>query len=227
MMKLSTMKSYHFRLGILLFIVLVRAQNRFNNYGVYGEEENARDREELEEIGEEYEEDIEGDGSIGGEKTLKVELLQLHNEFRRNVSKGMVYDQPGTNGLHDLVWDENLAKMAKNSSKMCSVGGMSGYKIVGIGQNIASGRTVEEGFKSWTDESVNYNYQSNYCRGECRNYKQFLPIATLVHVAIDEGSSTYQLESVKVTCLEHSMESNMAWRFLARYVFDPAIQLKL
>ncbi|VDO15237.1 unnamed protein product [Rodentolepis nana] len=193
-----TMKFYCIFLGIFLYSILVNAKYHFKN-GDERRSEKIRDIEEREDIGKGFEEDIEvglrerrwngvGDSvdlmGNGGEQTLEVKMLQLHNEFRRNASKGRVPYQPGAIGLQNLVWSEGLANMAKESSKKCQLKPTSGWKIDGIGQNIANSRTIEEwvAFKQWTNESKNYFYQTNYCEGKCRSYKQ---VSFILKIFID------------------------------------------
>nr|CDS28050.1 venom allergen (val) protein [Hymenolepis microstoma] len=181
--KLSTMKSYHICLGILLFSLLVRAQNRSNNDTQYGGV-RIRDIEEMEDSQNDHLDDIEVGLDTGkwygdvGEKSFKEAMLLKHNEFRRRVSDGMVSNQPSTDELDDFVWDDNLAQLAKNRSQTCQFGRPSRYEIDRFGQNMAYSETVEEGFKIWTAESRRYNFQKNECILYCKSYKQLVSALT-------------------------------------------------
>nr|CDS34246.1 venom allergen (val) protein [Hymenolepis microstoma] len=176
--------------------------DNYNN-GQEEEEDEEEDDDEVEEEDEDEEE--EGRTEVFGMKdddenkndrntsvsddevNWKKELLEMHNEFRRNVSKGLVSGQPGSNQLHDLVWNEELAKNASENSKTCTYGHTSRYEKDKIGQNIAYDRTIKEDFEQWTEGSSIYDYRLNECiftwkdkteryhfQNDCDHYKQLV-----------------------------------------------------
>ncbi|VDO13283.1 unnamed protein product [Rodentolepis nana] len=176
------MKSCDLYLRSLLFSILVSAGS--SNYTHQPEELRVRDVEVTETTTSYFEEDIE----VGlkdrdrintiNEDHFLLNILWLHNEFRRNITDGKVLGQPRAAGLHDLIWDEGLAQLAKGTSRTCKFATTSTYEYDRIGQNIALQSSVEMGFKVWTDESRHYNYRTNRCWTYCYSYKKIVSALT-------------------------------------------------
>ncbi|VDL17574.1 unnamed protein product [Hymenolepis diminuta] len=130
--------------------------------------------------------DASGDEVVsvgGGDKingTMQI-VLDLHNEYRRQVATGKVSGQPAGSNIHDLKWNSELAKKAQEWANKCipdhdSKTARRTSQFRYVGQNIAYNSDVQKGIKEWFDEHVNFNYYANKCAyGKvCGHYTQLV-----------------------------------------------------
>ncbi|KER30357.1 hypothetical protein T265_13183, partial [Opisthorchis viverrini] len=57
--------------------------------------------------------------SLGGQFFSQQQFQQYHNLYRRNLVEGSVPNQPRAKYLPDLVFDERLARDARNWAERC------------------------------------------------------------------------------------------------------------
>nr|CDS32832.1 venom allergen (val) protein [Hymenolepis microstoma] len=141
-------------------------------------------------------------GSLSKEKQ---ELLDLHNQYRREVAGGKVPNQPGSSKLKDLEWSTELEASAQKHADSCIFehDGSDDRKTAQwwwVGQNIAYSSSVAQNVKMWFDEYKDYNYNSNYCSGVCGHYTQ-LVWADTTHVGCGVSRCTFSgFNAVYVVC---------------------------
>ncbi|CAI2731972.1 unnamed protein product [Schistosoma spindalis] len=106
-------------------------------------------------------------------------IYKFHKQVRQDVQNCKIPGQPPAVKLAKLKWNKFLAKKAKQQSKRCKYDSNdSNDFIIGdfesIGQNLADYPTIEGAMKDWLNEHKNYNFQTNTCNGDCKNYKQMV-----------------------------------------------------
>ncbi|XP_063442926.1 cysteine-rich secretory protein LCCL domain-containing 2-like [Mytilus trossulus] len=104
------------------------------------------------------------------------EILSLHNTARYEVSP------PANPPIPDLIWNNELAKMAEEWAKGCLWGHnpnrTTSLGTLSAGENIALTSEISQGFNNWEDEITDWTYD-NYKDGcdtgkTCGHYTQII-----------------------------------------------------
>ncbi len=109
-------------------------------------------------------------GPVAGEPTALMGITAAHNAVRT------------AHGVVDIVWDNDLAAVAKAWADNCEWGhndGRSDNYPGYVGENIYGSSAVPTGAQvtgSWASEEENYNYQDNSCDAGkvCGHYTQIV-----------------------------------------------------
>ncbi|KAM3173476.1 hypothetical protein ACTXT7_012428 [Hymenolepis weldensis] len=109
----------------------------------------------------------------------KQELLDLQNQYRREVAEGRVPNQPGSSKIKDLKWNTELEASAQRHADRCqfqhdSSADRKTAEWWWVGQNIAYSSSIAQNVKMWFEEYKDYNYSYNYCSGVCGHYTQLV-----------------------------------------------------
>ena len=111
--------------------------------------------------------DDDGGGGDGQEIPEDADILDAHNQVRRNASP--TPDPP----LPDLEWDGELAASAEAWANRCVFEHSDGN----VGENIYASTAPSEGaaaVMSWASEVSDYDYDSNTCTRVCGHYTQIV-----------------------------------------------------
>ncbi|VDL37729.1 unnamed protein product [Hymenolepis diminuta] len=109
----------------------------------------------------------------------KQELLDLQNQYRREVAAGRVPNQPASSKIRDLKWNTELEASAQRHADRCrfqhdSSDDRKTAEFWWVGQNIAYSSSIAQNVKMWFEEHKDYNYSHNYCSGVCGHYTQLV-----------------------------------------------------
>nr|CDS27338.1 venom allergen (val) protein [Hymenolepis microstoma] len=130
----------------------------------------------------EYEEGGDSVSDSEGPQTPEMKLVfNLTNAYRRMVAKGEVENQPKSDKIHDLKWNNELARMAQKHASLCgyghnTYGERQTKKFEWVGQNYAAYSSLEEDMEKWFNEHKYYHYDSNTCDTDeaCGHYTQLV-----------------------------------------------------
>ncbi|XP_040610820.1 GLIPR1-like protein 1 [Mesocricetus auratus] len=111
------------------------------------------------------------------------ECVDSHNEFRSKV-------KPSAADMNELIWDNELAKVAKSWSIQCKFfhnpctkkryACIEGHDF--LGENVYVGEiqsTPKQIISSWYNESEHYNFENTTCSKICGHYTQMVWANTL------------------------------------------------
>ncbi|VDO01480.1 unnamed protein product [Rodentolepis nana] len=124
--------------------------------------------------------DRESAGSKGPHTPEMKTVFNLINFYRRKVARGEVENQPPSNKIYDLAWDDELARMAQEYASTCHLyhnpnEERETEKFHSVGQSIGVSTSLEQCVTNWFNEHVNYDYSSNICRDFiCGHYAQLV-----------------------------------------------------
>ncbi|XP_033217148.1 venom allergen 5-like [Belonocnema kinseyi] len=100
-----------------------------------------------------------------------MEILNVHNEIRQSIAKGLIGNQPRASNMREMYWDEELANGAQKWANNCTFGHNSKEERevarFKVGQNIAQTKTKRNSsdakefgkqINKWFDEHQNFNF---------------------------------------------------------------------
>nr|CAH8866008.1 unnamed protein product [Trichobilharzia regenti] len=105
-----------------------------------------------------------------------AKILQMHNDYRRQILQCKVDGQPAAKRMPQLVWDKELASQAKALSRTCklSTNSPTNRRFRFVGQNAGTCTSVENVMERWFSQHKSYNFKNHQCSGQCLNYLQMI-----------------------------------------------------
>lgn len=102
----------------------------------------------------------------------KQAVLDLHNQFRGQVARGEIADQPTATNMTRLAWNDDLEAVAQAWVNNCNwshnPGGSSAWRALGnsgaIGENlfVTSGSNALQGVSAWFEEHQDYTWPGGF-----------------------------------------------------------------
>ncbi|XP_023231194.1 GLIPR1-like protein 1 [Centruroides sculpturatus] len=103
----------------------------------------------------------------GFSKAEESTILQAINTVRRNP--------PDSSNMKELVWREDLAKIAKDWGDKCTFESGPKSCLQSISQTIYYGNElIFNVLRQWSEEVILYDYDTNVCNGSCDRYKTLI-----------------------------------------------------
>ncbi|VDP57180.1 unnamed protein product [Schistosoma mattheei] len=104
-------------------------------------------------------------------------IYRFHKQVRKDVQNCKIPGQPPAVKLAKMKWNKLLADKAKQQAKRCQYDSNDPNDFIigdfeSIGQNLGDYPTIERAMKDWLEEHKNYDFKTNTCNGDCKNYKQ-------------------------------------------------------
>jgi pathogenesis-related protein 1 len=136
----------------------------------------------------------------GVHSPLENEMIAAHDDVRKGV------------GVGKLVWSDQLAAVAQEWADKLKWSGQFEHSRNPIyGENLYEIRgglsTPQEVVNAWAGEAKDYNYGSNICYGDCRNYLQIVWGTTR-----EIGCAVAQRDEREVWVCEYNPPGNYANR---------------